>query len=236
MDRKHVGAMAAMAVSGMVLGAGIVAVSAETMQQTASADRIETPLDVANRLDAVIQQRFISIKDMFGMSRIIKLAGHDSVRFFPQTNEEKRSMGEIRAAGRTYVIGFQRVSRAVASPHNSQPMTGNPGAPFRTRGSNSQLAVLTWTDPSHVGRQDRKASEAADRAMEPVYKSMETIADASLEKLAKGSVVDSEHGEWVLALRPVKASTAECLGCHSGSHKGDTLGVMVYAVKKTISP
>src|ERR1041384_7634707 len=111
MNRKIISAMAASAGLGMLLGVGFVAVSGETVQQSPSAERLETPLDVANRLDTIIQQRFLAIDKRFGMSRIMKLSGHDGVRFFPETDEEKRAMEEVRFTGRAYVIGFRHTIR-----------------------------------------------------------------------------------------------------------------------------
>ena len=46
--------------------------------------------------------------------------------------------------------------------------------------------------------------------------------------------MDRDLGNWRLVLRPVLASRDSCLGCHAGAKRGDTLGVMVYAVDKAV--
>ena len=53
-----------------------------------------------------------------------------------------------------------------------------------------------------------------------------------LPLLRKGEREDVNFGNWLVALRPVRAEQDSCLGCHAGAKRGDTLGVMVYAVDK----
>ena len=56
---------------------------------------------------------------------------------------------------------------------------------------------------------------------------------AVLPKLMKGQEQQAEAKEWSVLMRPVLAAKQECLNCHTTAKLGDTLGVMVYAVRKT---
>ena len=53
-----------------------------------------------------------------------------------------------------------------------------------------------------------------------------------LPQLMNGKEYRSEKADWTMLMRPTLAKQ-ECLSCHKGAKSGDTLGVMVYAVRKT---
>lgn len=63
--------------------------------------------------------------------------------------------------------------------------------------------------------------------------SVQSLCVKALPKLKQGESVDAETGKWLVAMRPIRALKASCISCHAGAHKGDTLGVMVYAISKT---
>jgi hypothetical protein len=48
-----------------------------------------------------------------------------------------------------------------------------------------------------------------------------------------GHNVDSTYGKFYVAIRPIKALHQSCVSCHAGTHKGDTLGAMIYMVAPT---
>ena len=63
--------------------------------------------------------------------------------------------------------------------------------------------------------------------------SLEKKAITALPKLMKGQEQQAETKDWHILMRPVLAAKQECLDCHTKAKMGDTLGVMVYAVRKT---
>ena len=58
-------------------------------------------------------------------------------------------------------------------------------------------------------------------------------AVATLPQLMAGREVRAGDDHWTVLMRPVRASKQECLNCHTEATPGATLGVMVYAVRKT---
>lgn len=52
-------------------------------------------------------------------------------------------------------------------------------------------------------------------------------------RLLRGQAVQADRGKWVIWMSPVRAEQETCLSCHTGAKRGDTLGVMAYAVSKT---
>jgi len=40
--------------------------------------------------------------------------------------------------------------------------------------------------------------------------------------------------DWLVVMRPIRATKPSCLGCHAGAKPGDTLGAMVYTVQKSL--
>ncbi len=53
-----------------------------------------------------------------------------------------------------------------------------------------------------------------------------------LAALKHGHPAEAEYENWVIVMRPVRALHQSCINCHAGARRGDTLGVMVYAVDK----
>ena len=70
----------------------------------------------------------------------------------------------------------------------------------------------------------------AERETTPLMRRWEKTAIAATPKLIRGQSIEVPQGEWTLFLRPVKAAKASCVSCHAGAKRGDTLGVMLYAV------
>ena len=72
----------------------------------------------------------------------------------------------------------------------------------------------------------------ADRTLDWADKNLTRVALPSLPVLRRGQGQTLDYQNWLLVMRPVLATHAACLGCHEGAKRGDTLGVMVYAVDK----
>ncbi len=176
----------------------------------------DTPQQVADTLDSIVQPRFQQNAGRFGVDRIA-FAGHDNVYgLTSQTSAERRKFRQVNAAHRPYVIAFLHCAH-------------KPGEDLITHTRDKQG---TFT-PS-------LQTLAAVTATEPGTEKLMAWSDATLSKavlpslpvLRQGVGVDRDFGNWQVVLRPVRALRSSCLACHAGVKRGDTLGVMVYAVDK----
>ena len=176
----------------------------------------DTPQQVADTLDSIVQPRFQQSAGRFGMDRIA-FAGHDNVYgLASQTAGERRKFRRVNAAHRPYVIAFLHCAH-------------KPGEDLITHTRDKQeaftpsLQTLAAATSTQAGTEKLMAWSDADlsKAVLP-----------SLPVLRQGLGVDRDYGNWQVVLRPVRALHASCLTCHAGAKRGDTLGVMVYAVDK----
>ena len=149
------------------------------------------------------------------MDRIV-FAGHDNVYgLASQTDRERRKFRQVNAAHRPYVIAFLHCAH-------------KPGEDLMTHTRDKQGTVT----PS-------LQTLAAATATEAGTEKLMAWSDANLSKavlpalpvLRRGSGVDrtSATGRSSCAR---SAPCVSCLTCHAGAKRGDTLGVMVYAVDK----
>ncbi len=176
----------------------------------------ETPQQVADTLDSIVQPRFQQNAGRFGVDRIA-FAGHDNIYGLTgMTASEKRRFRRVNAAHRPYVIAFlhcaHKPGRDLISKTRDKEGAETP--------SLQTLAAATATDTS-----SQKLIDWSDTHLEKAVL-------PNLPVLRQGTGMDRDLGNWRLVLRPVPASRDSCLGCHAGARRGDTLGVMVYAVDK----
>lgn len=177
---------------------------------------VETPQQVADTLDSIVQPRFHQNAGRFGVDRIV-FAGHDNIYGLSGvTASEKRRFRLVNAAHRPYVIAFLHCAHKPGRDLLSKTRDKE-GAekPFL-----QTLAAATSTDSG-----SQKLRDWGDSHLEKAV-----LPD--VPTLRQGAGMDRDLGNWRLVLRPVLASRDSCLGCHAGAKRGDTLGVMVYAVDK----
>ncbi len=186
---------------------------------SAQASSAQTPQQVADTLDAVVQPRFQQSAGRFGVDRVVHLEGHERVSWIdPSSRTEARQFAAIRASHRSYVLAFLHC-RHKPGAHVDPP---TPAAPLEPDFTPSVSTLLT------VGGTQAGAYRTfhwANRALEP-------LVLPYLDPLKHGHPVQADYENWTVVMRPVRALHASCLGCHAGAQRGDTLGVMVYAVDK----
>jgi len=180
-----------------------------------------TPRQVAEALDKIVQPRFQDVTTgQFGMMRLIPVAsGHPAVGFYggfrTSTPAEAALLAAADAPHRPYIMAFLHCAHVPGRPGAYPISLQRPFlAPIASR------AFALPQGPEHV-----QASMERDSAL------IQKTATDALPALRKGRPQEKTVGEWLVVMRPVRASTATCLGCHSGAKRGDTLGVMVYAVR-----
>jgi hypothetical protein len=177
---------------------------------------VETPQQVADTLDSIVQPRFQQNAGQFGVDRIV-FAGHDNIYSLAGMNaSERRRFRRVNAAHRPYIIAFLHC----AHKPGRDLLTKTRDTPDLTRPSLQTLSSATAT------------SDGTQKLFDWSDTHLEKAVLPSLPVLRHGTGIDRDFGNWRLVMRPVQASRDSCLGCHAGAKRGDTLGVMVYAVDK----
>ena len=146
-------------------------------------------------------------------------SGHQSVGFYDDfrmsTPAEAALLAAADAPHHPYIMTFLHCAHVPGRP--STPPAGVP-RPWLARITSWAFALPL--SPEHV-------QAGMERDMPLIQK---TATDA-LPALRESRSQEKTVGAWLVVMRPVRASTATCLGCHAGARRGDTFGVMVYAVR-----
>ncbi len=183
---------------------------------------LQTPLQVAQTLNSYVQPRFEILRDKnFGALRIVYRKHAGIVQLKVDTAAEQEKIANVNAAHRDYAISLLHC--AEVPPYHDfrkEPM-------LKTLYFNQEMFANAQDDPFDRMREQEKKQTGLDS------KAVEKKAIAALPKLRKGQEQYAETKEWGILMRPVLAAKQECLDCHTTAKRGDTLGVMVYAVRKT---
>lgn len=197
---------------------------------------VREPQQVADALDKIIQPRFQDVTlGQFGLTRLIPaVPGHPSVGFFgafpTYSPRETALLASADAVHRPYVIAFLHCAHVpgALAPKTAQalPQVIPPAAPIKMA-SNIPSSLTTIivkgssSDPQHS-------------YSEKTQSLLRQTAFHALPAALKGRNVETQTSGWTVFLRPVSAFQNSCLTCHAGAKRGDTLGVMVYAVSSTV--
>ena len=179
----------------------------------------QTPQQVAETLDAIVQPRFQQNAGRFGVDRVVHLEGHEQVSWIdPNNRSEARQFAAVKASHRSYALAFLHCVHKPGA-HVDPP---TPAAPVDHDFKPSVEALIA------VGG----TQAGADRTFQWANKALGPVVLPYLDPLKHGHPVQTDYENWTVVMRPVRALQASCLSCHAGAHSGDTLGVMVYAVDK----
>jgi hypothetical protein len=178
--------------------------------------------DPIARLDECIHQRFLGART-FGMSRILPNRYHGVVLFQPENAAERQVVADLTRKG--YHVAVFLAGRHVLdtpSGFRSQARYGVQGPAF--------VANIT----AEVALPDRDALLADSR------KAMQSFAAHD----EHDSGYDVHEADWVVAMRPLRASNETCVMCHTvgpgtlvrdASRQvklGDALGVAMYVYRR----
>lgn len=209
--------------------------------------KADSPLAVAQALDAIVQPRFQDDRaGVFGLGRVVPVVrGHLAVNDFqPHTKSETQIWQRANNARRSFQVDFLHCAHVpgkfaaasslpAAAPGIHLDGTLSPTVVDRPKPSLSPLIqkgfapAPNWNDPKvreQVGKE-----RVAELAM------FQQAAAIALPNLLKGKAQEKTVGGWLVVMRPVCASKDSCLTCHAGAKRGDTLGAMVYAVSNTVN-
>ena len=194
-------------------------------------------LQVANDLDAVAQARFENTNaTSFGVPRLVTVRGHTNLAGFyqPDAQEQKR-IAQANSANRDYLVAFLHFSHVPGVQPGSQNANS-----YRGVSTEARFSTL-FANPNTLGQMgDEVFLSDSGLALRIVYllpqsvvqKTIQKVVSQNLPHVENGQNEQASEGNWLVVMRPVRALQDSCLGCHAGAKRGDTLGVMVYAVSK----
>ena len=178
---------------------------------------LATAGQVAEALDSYVQPRFEILRNKdFGAIRITYRKHAGVVQLKVDTPQEKQIIANVNAANRDYAICLLH---CVSKP----PLDYWPTNPNLDLLYFNQQQVITNSD---YYPPDTIATKQLD--FETIEKQAISVIPALMAKSEQRVLTR----DWEVLMRPVPARRA-CLSCHAGAKNGDTLGVMVYAVRKT---
>lgn len=178
----------------------------------------ETPQQVADTLDSIVQPRFQKDAGRFGVDRIFTLDGHGNVQWVDaDSRTERQRFAAVKASQRPYIIAFMHCR------HQPGAHIDPPTKPEHVAFTSPKTDALTAVGATQTG---------AERMYEWADKSLTPVVLPHLAALKHGQPAETEYENWVVVMRPVRALHQSCITCHAGTKRGDTLGVMVYVVDK----
>ena len=181
---------------------------------------LATPFKVAEALDNYVQPRFAILRDTnFGIARIIRRQHAGIAQLKVDSPQEKEIIANVNATKRNYAIGFLNCAPL---PH----MKTNNKSPRLDLFYMNQTKLVK--DMFYVSNENKIIAQQNKIDLETAQEA----AIKALHQLRKGHELRFEDKLWVMLLRPVLASSSECLNCHKNAKSGETLGVMFYAVRK----
>jgi hypothetical protein len=179
--------------------------------------KLATAVSVAETLDTYVQPRFHILRDKnFGAFRIVyrRHAGLGQLKV--ESPREKELIANVNATKRDYAIGLFHCAKRFTTKPRLELLYLN------------QEAVVTDSIYGSLSR-GKKLAAKHDLPLAAIEKKAVQLKS----QLLTGKECRTTQSRWEVLMRPVYASTRECVSCHDGSKLGDTLGVMVYAVRKT---
>jgi len=184
--------------------------------------KLTSAMQVAETLDEYVQPRFEILRDKsFGALRIVYRKHAGIVQLKVDSQQEKEAIANVNATGRDYAICLLH-----CAPKPESAITAITPR-LELLYYNQQAIATDWDRPMHRTSPEAAAQYGLDWAQ------LSKLADAALPQLMKGREMRAGIAKLDVLMRPVLASKQECLDCHKNARRGDTLGVMVYAVRSS---
>jgi hypothetical protein len=194
---------------------------------TAAGGRIDAPptpqADPVARLNDCIQRRFLDARS-FGMGRVLPYRHRGVYQFAPENTVEKEIVSELTKKG--YQVALFLVGRHVLDT----PVGMN--ARFGLQG------------PAYVANAIATPLPDNDSLLSEGRRAMESF----IAKDDRYAGYDVHHGDWTIAIRPLRATNDSCVACHRvgpgalvrndarndarQAKLGDALGVAMYAYRR----
>lgn len=193
----------------------------EVLKSSATPTRkLTSAMQVAETLDAYVQPRFEILRDKnFGAMRIVFKKHAGVVQLKVESPKERELIANVNATGRDYAICLLHC----APKPESSALKVIPRLELLY--FNQQAIATDWDNRVNRTRPDDAATYGLD------WPKITLSAEHALHQLTIGQEKRTSMAKWDILMRPVLASNQECLSCHKNAKQGDTLGVMVYAVR-----
>lgn len=211
----------------------VLGMSALRSQPVANQGR---PLQVADALDSVIQPRFLQNAGLFGLTRIVPVVNGHTVGYMgslgTETPQEKQALARADAARRDYTIAFlhcAHVPGQFVRPGIFKPAAQHKGKVLAVQPRLTMLIVTRHPSPTA-----QKVSSPIS-GMDQDRRQWQAATLRALPTLQQGRPAQATVADSTVFMRPVRASADSCVSCHVGVKRGDTLGVMVYAVSNKVN-
>ncbi len=190
------------------------------VSDTQPTQKLTSAMQVAEALDSYVQPRFEILRDAtFGQFRLVTRKHAGIVQLKVDSLKEHQLIANINATKNDYVVNLLHCA---AIPR------------YSTLNVEPKLQMLYFNQeplaPSTFMGSRRTSPEVAEEHHFALA-SIEKKAKTALPTLMKGKEYRTQEAEWSVLMRPVVASKQECLSCHDSKKIGDTLGVMIYAVR-----
>jgi hypothetical protein len=193
----------------------------EVLQSPATpTKKLVTAFEVAEDLDRYVQPRFEILRDKsFGALRIVYRKHAGIVQLKVDSEQEKAIVANVNASGRDYAIFLLHCA----------PIPNRFFNPDRE----PSLQLLYFNQQPMITDNNRPIVSQETILLEKKIdlESIEKQAVAALPELLKAKESRAKSNDWDVLMRPVLATKQACLSCHTTAKLGDTLGVMVYAVR-----
>ncbi len=210
-----------------------------------------TPRQIADSLDAIMQPRFQDDRaGVFGTGRLVPtVRGHIAVNYFqPNTDLEKKLWSQAMGTHRPFLVSFLHCAHVPGKFKDAPASITYPSQTVRVPTALPNSAAVPWMvarpsmdrlidqtftpGPDWTNPNVRARVAAANQARQEI---LQQVATDALPALRHGQSQEKMMGDWLVVMRPVRASKDSCLTCHVGAKRGDTLGAMVYAVSNTVN-
>ncbi|HLJ53397.1 MAG TPA: hypothetical protein VKT77_00075 [Chthonomonadaceae bacterium] len=194
----------------------------EVLKSSAKPGRsLDTAMNVAEALDSYVQPRFTILRDNeFGAIRFTFRKHAGVVQLKVDSAKEKQIIANVNAANREYAICLLHCAP-------------KPLAKFAPESPRLEILYLNqnWGG-ENLDLPLPDVHDGDDKALSQLhFEALQRKAIAALPALMAGHEYRASNTGWDVLMRPVPARQT-CLSCHSESKLGDTLGVMVYAVRE----
>lgn len=229
--------------TGLLVAAGMGALRSQPAAPAPA--KLGSPLQVADDLDGIVQPRFQEDAGEFGVSRLMPAVSGHRVGFMgyfdAKTPGERTLLNRAGSARRDYVIAFLHCAHVPGQKAGDTRSEAHHG-PLNGAGDRYLTTLVVTKDlaPDAPSTSLSRSTFGIRNSGYPVgYEKLEgRLQQAAITNIPgplHGRAVQTGVDGWTVFLRPVRASADSCVGCHVGSKRGDTLGVMLYAVGSKVN-
>ena len=170
-------------------------------------------------LDTVLQMRFKTTTDRFGMSRMPVLSGHENIILSHDKNDDATLIARhLKKSGQPVLVGFAHIQHQPADTGTPIPKPGLVEGITEYTGSRYINLRVGTKSPLNTILQDFKKQ-----------------ITARTEDIKNGIPFDLTSKQTFVATRPV-VTDRSCVQCHAGVKEDMSMGALVYVIPLGAKP